>query len=122
VALLELREPGLYCPAGDFYIDPAAPVDRAIVTHTHSDHACPGSRAYLTARVGQSLLRERIGAEASIQPCDYGETLTLGAVRVSFHPAGHILGSAQIRLEQGGEVWVVSGDYKLELDPTCAPF
>jgi len=122
VALLELREPGLYCPAGDFYIDPAAPVDRAIVTHAHSDHACPGSRTYLTARAGQALLRERIGAEASIQPVDYGEPLTLGGVRVSFHPAGHILGSAQIRLEQGGEVWVVSGDYKLEPDPTCAPF
>jgi len=121
VALLELREPGLYCPAGDFYIDPAAPVDRAIVTHAHFDHACPGSRAYLTARAGLALLRERIG-EAPIQAADYGEPLTLGGVRVSFHPAGHILGSAQIRLEHGGEVWVVSGDYKLEPDPTCAPF
>ena len=122
VPLLELREPGLYCPAGDFYIDPVAPVDRALVTHAHSDHAYPGSRAYLAARAGQLLLRERLGADASIQPVDYGEPLTLGGVRVSFHPAGHILGSAQIRLEQDGEVWVVSGDYKLDPDPTCAPF
>jgi putative mRNA 3-end processing factor len=122
VALLEPRESGLYCPAGDFFIDPAAPVDRAVVTHAHFDHACPGSRTYLTARAGEALLRERAGAQASIQPADYGEPLTLGEVRVSLHPAGHILGSAQVRLEQGGEVWVVSGDYKLAPDPTCAPF
>jgi putative mRNA 3-end processing factor len=121
VALLELREFGLYCPAGDFYIDPAAPVDRAIVTHAHADHACTGSRAYLTAQSGVSLLRERVG-EGSIQGAEYGEAVTFGDVRVSLHPAGHILGSAQIRLERSGEVWVVSGDYKLAPDPTCAPF
>jgi putative mRNA 3-end processing factor len=122
VALLELRDPGLYCPAGDFYIDPAAPVDRAVITHAHSDHVCRDSRAYLTAAPGEALLRDHLGAEASIQAANYGEPLTLGSVRVSFHPAGHILGSAQIRIEQGGEVWVVSGDYKLEPDLTCEPF
>lgn len=122
VPLLETRDPGLYCPAGDFYIDPALPVDRAIITHAHADHACPGSRAYLTAQAGEALLRERLGPEGLIQPVRYGEVLTLGDVRVSLHPAGHILGSAQIRLELGGEIWVVSGDYKLTPDPTCAPF
>jgi putative mRNA 3-end processing factor len=97
-------------------------VDRAVVTHAHSDHACPGSRAYLAARPGEALLRARVGDDAAIQPLGYGESVVLGGVRVSLHPAGHILGSAQVRLESGGEVWVVSGDYKLEPDPTCAAF
>ena len=95
---------------------------RAVITHAHSDHACPGSRAYLAARPGEALLRARVGGEAPIQPLDYGEVLNLGGVRISLHPAGHILGSAQVRIESGGEVWVVSGDYKLEPDPTCAAF
>jgi putative mRNA 3-end processing factor len=112
----------LYCAAGDFYVDPWRPVDRAVVTHAHSDHACPGSRAYLAARPGEALLRARVGGEAAIQALDYGEAVSLSGVRVSLHPAGHILGSAQARIESGGEVWVVSGDYKLEPDPTCAAF
>ncbi len=82
----------------------------------------PGSRAYLTARSGAALLRKRLGDEATIQTVEYGDTVTLGGARVSLHPAGHILGSAQVRIESSGEVWVVSGDYKLEPDPTCAPF
>jgi putative mRNA 3-end processing factor len=122
VALLEARESGLYCPAGDFHIDPALPVDRALITHAHSDHARPGSRAYLTAGPGEALLRARIGDDAAIQSEAYGATVRLGEVSVSFHPAGHILGSSQIRIERGGEVWVVSGDYKLAPDPTCVPF
>jgi putative mRNA 3-end processing factor len=97
-------------------------VDRAVVTHAHADHACPGSRAYLAARPGEALLRARVGSDAAIQPLGYGESVPLNGVRVSLHPAGHILGSAQVRLESGGEVWVVSGDYKLEPDPTCAAF
>ena len=120
--VIEVREPGLYCPAGDFYIDPWQPVDRAIITHAHSDHAFPGSRNYLTAADGGTILRARLGDEAAIQSIPYGETLRIGDVAVSLHPAGHILGSAQIRLERAGEVWVVSGDYKLAPDPTCAPF
>jgi putative mRNA 3-end processing factor len=122
VALLEVRETGLYCPAGDFHIDPALPVERALITHAHSDHARPGSRAYLTARPGEALLRARVGEDAAIQSEGYGVTIRIGEVGVSFHPAGHILGSSQIRLEHRGEVWVVSGDYKLAPDPTCAPF
>ena len=122
MALLEVRQGGLYCPAGDFYIDPVLPADRALITHAHADHARPGSRSYLTARPGEALLRARLGDDAAIQSEPYGASVTVGEVRVSFHPSGHILGSSQIRLEHGGEVWVVSGDYKLAPDPTCAPF
>ena len=121
-ALLELQPNGLYCAAGDFYIDPWGPVGRALVTHAHADRARPGSRAYLTARPGEPLVRARIGPEAAIQAVEYGERLVLGDALVSFHPAGHILGSAQIRIEHRGEIWVFSGDYKLTPDPTCAPF
>ncbi len=120
--LLEPREDGLYCPEGDFYVDPGAPVDRAVVTHAHSDHALPGSRAYLTAKSGEALLRARVGPDAPIQTAAYGERIAIGPVQVSLHPAGHILGSAQVRFERGGEVWVVSGDFKLAPDPTCAAF
>jgi putative mRNA 3-end processing factor len=120
--LLELRENGLYCPAGDFYVDPWGAVDRAVVTHAHHDRASPGSRAYLTARPGERLLRELVGAGASIQPVDYGERVTMGSLSVSLHPAGHILGSAQVRMESGGEIWAISGDFKLAPDPTCSPF
>ncbi len=122
MGLLEVRDAGLYCAAGDFYIDPRLPVERAVITHAHSDHARAGSRNYLTAAPGERLLRARMGPEAAIQAVSYGETLALGGVRISLHPAGHILGSAQVRIEEGGEVWVVSGDYKLAADPTCAPF
>ncbi len=122
VPLLESRDSGLYCPGGDFFIDPWAPVARAVVTHGHSDHAWPGSDAYLTTRIGGALLRARVGGEARIRTVEYGEQFTIGDVRVSLHPSGHILGSSQVRIEKGGEVWVVSGDYKLGPDPTCAPF
>ncbi|MEO8596990.1 MAG: ligase-associated DNA damage response exonuclease [Candidatus Solibacter sp.] len=120
--MLEVRQGGLYCPAGDFYIDPLLPADRALITHAHGDHARIGSRTYLTAREGEELLRARLGEQAAIQGLPYNERLRIGDVTVSFHPSGHILGSAQIRLERAGEVWVVSGDYKLAHDPTCAPF
>jgi putative mRNA 3-end processing factor len=112
---------GLYCEAGDFYVDPWQPVDRAVVTHAHSDHASPGSRRYLCAEPGASVLRRRL-PDASVETLPYGETTRIAEVTVSFHPAGHILGSAQIRLEHKGEIWVVSGDYKRAADPTCAPF
>jgi putative mRNA 3-end processing factor len=122
VALLEVGEAGLYCPSGDFHIDPTLPVQRALITHAHSDHALAGSRAYLTSGAGASLLRARVGDEAVIESLAYGAATRIGDVSVSFHPAGHILGSSQIRIESGGEVWVVSGDYKLAADPTCEPF
>jgi putative mRNA 3-end processing factor len=112
---------GLYCAAGGFHIDPWHPVDRALITHAHGDHARPGSGRYLCAAEGGTVLRRRLPG-ASIETVPYGESIGIGDVRVSFHPAGHILGSAQIRLERSGEVWVVSGDYKRQADPTCTPF
>jgi putative mRNA 3-end processing factor len=119
--VLELRSAGLYCPPGDFYIDPWEPVERAVITHAHPDHARPGSRAYLTSREGAPLVRE-VSGEAAIESVEYGRRLALGGTTVSLHPAGHMLGSAQVRIEHRGEVWVISGDYRLVPDPTCAPF
>ncbi len=115
------RPEGLYCPAGDFFIDPWRPVARALVTHAHSDHARRGHEAYLCAEPGASLLRARLG-DIVLQSVAYGERLRCKDAWVSFHPAGHVLGSAQIRIEVDGDVCVVSGDYKLEPDPTCAGF
>jgi putative mRNA 3-end processing factor len=119
--LVTLRPEGLYCPPGDFYIDPWRPVERAVVTHAHSDHARVGNRHYLAAAAGEGVLRARLG-EVNLQTLPYGEVIDHHGVRLSFHPAGHVLGSAQLRLEYGGEVWVASGDYKTEADGTCAPF
>src|SRR5262245_43450955 len=120
-ALLVMSESGLYCPAGGFHVDPWRPVERAVLTHAHADHARRGSRAYLVARPGEAAFRTRLGAGV-ITAVHYGETIDHGGVTISLHPAGHILGSAQVRLERQGEVWVVSGDYKLAGDPTCEPF
>jgi putative mRNA 3-end processing factor len=97
-------------------------VARAIVTHGHADHARSGCGHYWGAAPGLTLLRERIGYGAGITPLDYGQVVEFGGARVSLHPAGHVLGSAQVRIEHQGQVWVVSGDYKREADPTCAPF
>lgn len=113
---------GLYCEAGGFYIDPWRRVDRALITHAHSDHARSGMGAYLTAEAGTGLLRERIGKEASVTGIAFGRTCRIGDVAVSFHPAGHLLGSGQIRVEGKGEVWVVTGDYKNAPDPSCEAF
>jgi putative mRNA 3-end processing factor len=121
-SLLTPTDSGLYCQAGDFFVDPWRPVDRAVVTHAHADHACFGCGRYLTSKTGETVLRARIGADADIRLLDHGEQLDLNGVRVSLHPAGHILGSVQVRIEHRGEVWVVSGDYKTDPDLTCAPF
>jgi len=112
---------GLYCPDGDFHIDPWGPVPRALITHAHGDHARFGSAGYLCTDQCAPLLRRRFGSDAAIESVRYGHSLTLGSTRVSFHPAGHVLGSAQIRVEGAGGVWVVSGDYKIAPDPTCVP-
>jgi putative mRNA 3-end processing factor len=113
---------GLYCAAGDFYVDPWTPVERAVITHGHGDHARPGSRSYLCATPSAPVLRRRFGNDVLVESLPYGQAITIGNVRISFHPAGHVLGSAQIRLENSDGVWVVSGDYKRALDPTCAAF
>ncbi|HEX9106434.1 MAG TPA: hypothetical protein VF832_04390, partial [Longimicrobiales bacterium] len=122
VDLLTLTPDGLYCPAGDFHVDPWRPVARAVITHAHGDHARWGSDAYLAAADGLGVLRARLGPEAVLRGVAYGEVVDMNGVRVSLHPAGHVLGSAQVRVEHGGEVWVVTGDYKREPDPTCAAF
>jgi putative mRNA 3-end processing factor len=113
---------GLFCPAGDFFIDPWSPVARAVITHAHGDHARQGSAAYLCAAPGAGLLRRRLGSDVPIESVPYGQRLRLGGVTVSFRPAGHVLGSAQIRVEGEDGVWVAAGDYKRAADPTCAPF
>ena len=120
--LLTLTGRGLYGEAGDFFVDPWEPVDRAVITHAHGDHATWGSRSYLTAQPGVGVLRARMAPGASIRGIPYREPLSVNGVTVSLHPAGHILGSSQVRLVHRGEVWVVSGDYKTDPDPTCAPF
>jgi len=119
---ITLTPKGLYCPAGDFYIDPWKPVDRALITHAHADHARPGSSRYGAAQSGVGLLRQRLGASASIEGYGFGEQIQIGDAIASLHPAGHVLGSAQIRVEVDGEVWVISGDYKCDDDPSCEPF
>ena len=120
--LIEPTHAGLYCGAGDFFIDPWLPVDRAVITHAHGDHLRPGSRAYLCSEVARPLLVHRLGSDAPVAASAYGETTDIDGVRVSLHPSGHILGAAQVRVEHRGEVWVASGDYKRAPDPTCAPF
>jgi putative mRNA 3-end processing factor len=120
--LLEVTAQGLYCAAGGFHVDPWAPVPRAVITHGHADHARRGSVAYLAASSALPVLRLRLGAEAALEALPWGERRRLGDVEVSLYPAGHLLGSAQVRIEHRGEVWVVSGDYKTDSDPTCEPF
>lgn len=120
--LIRPTREGLYCEAGDFYIDPWRRVPRALITHAHSDHARSGMEAYLTAESGVDILRHRVGGSAPIEGISFGEKRRMGEAIVSFHPAGHILGSGQIRVESRGEVWVVTGDYKNAPDVSCETF
>jgi len=117
--LVKVTDRGLYCQVGDFYIDPWRPVERALITHGHSDHARPGSTNYMAQKDGLGILRMRLGEDAKLSGVEYGSEHHIGPVKVSFHPAGHILGSSQIRVEHKGLVVVVSGDYKTQEDPTC---
>lgn len=120
--LLEQTRSGIYCPIGGFFIDPWRPVEKAVITHAHFDHARPGSKTYLTTEHSKDIMRLRLGKEVDITAARYGQTFNINGLKLSLHPAGHVLGSAQIRIEHNGEVWVVSGDYKTETDSTCAPF
>nr|MDH4393405.1 DNA ligase-associated DEXH box helicase [Aquabacterium sp.] len=124
--LITLRPAGLYCPPGDFYIDPWRPVHRAVITHAHADHARAGHGHVLATAVSEGVLRSRLGASLNLQGLAYGEEVLHNGVQISLHPAGHVLGAAQVRLAHGGRVWVASGDYFLsahdESNPTCAPF
>ena len=121
MSVITARPEGLYCPPGDFYIDPSRPVARAVITHGHGDHARFGSDSYLCHSDSVPILRRRLG-DIAVEGLAYDEVVERDGVRVSLHPAGHILGSAQVRVEYKGEVWVASGDYKIEPDGTCAAF
>ncbi len=123
--LVVQRPQGLYCPQGDFHIDPWRPVPRAVITHAHADHARRGHGAYLASAPGAGVLRARLG-DITLHPLAYGESVVINGVRVSLHPAGHVLGSAQVRIEHGGQVWVASGDYFVsgagDANARCAAF
>ena len=120
--LVKVTDCGLYCAAGDFYIDPWRPVERAVITHAHGDHLRGGSSGYYLAAAGVRVARCRLPHDALVTSLQYGEPFKLGDTKISLHPAGHVLGSAQVRIEHAGEVWVVSGDYKRDADPTCQSF
>ena len=123
--LIVQRPEGLYCPAGDFFIDPWRPVDRAVITHAHADHARAGHGHCLASATSEGVLRARLG-DINLQTLPYGEAIVHHGVRLSLHPAGHVLGSAQVRLAYGGQVWVASGDYFVsgagDDNRTCQPF
>ncbi|MBK7410004.1 MAG: ligase-associated DNA damage response exonuclease [Saprospirales bacterium] len=122
MALLEFTDKGIYCPQANVYIDPWKPVSRALITHGHADHARWGNKYYLCTHQAKPVIQYRLGNGPRIESVAYGEERTINGVQISFHPAGHIVGSAQIRLEYQGEVWVVSGDYKTEHDGIATPF
>lgn len=114
-SLIQFTDKGLFCSAGDFYIDPWKPVDKAIITHGHSDHARAGSKKYLCHKLTKPILQLRLG-EGEYETTEWNQTHFVNGVKVSLHPAGHIIGAAQVRVEYNGEVWVFSGDYKTEDD------
>jgi putative mRNA 3-end processing factor len=120
--LLRVTDAGLFCEQGNFFIDPWQPVEHAVVTHAHADHLRRDCGSYLVARDSVFVTRSRLDESALIEPISYGETREINGVRVSLHPAGHILGSAQVRVEYRGAIWVVSGDYKTDPDRSCQPF
>ena len=114
--LIEFTDQGLYCPPADVYVDPWRPVDKAIITHAHADHSRWGMGAYLAHHQSETVMRLRLGQDIKLETVDYGEIIHINGVEVSLHPAGHIFGSAQVKLTYQGETWVVSGDYKLQED------
>ncbi|QRR03282.1 ligase-associated DNA damage response exonuclease [Dyadobacter sandarakinus] len=120
--LLQFTGKSIYCAIADVHIDPWIQVDKAIITHAHSDHARWGSRHYLSHKDSEPILRLRLGQDISLQTVAYGQQFVINGVTFSLHPAGHIVGSAQVRVEYKGEVWVASGDYKLEDDNFATPF
>ncbi len=115
MSLIKFTDKGLFCCKGNFYIDPWKPVDNAIITHGHSDHARAGSKNYLCHTNSKPVLELRLG-EGNYQTCQWEEPIFMNGVKVSLHPAGHVIGSSQIRVEHHGEVWVFTGDYKTEND------
>jgi putative mRNA 3-end processing factor len=122
LALIEFTKNGIYCPIADVYIDPWKPVKKALITHGHSDHARYGSKHYIATRNAVPVIKHRLGSHIDIAGVDYGENILVNGVNFSFHPAGHIIGSAQIRVENRGEIWVISGDYKTTPDGISESF
>jgi putative mRNA 3-end processing factor len=122
MTLITVLPEGLYCPQGGFFVDPWRAVDLALITHAHSDHARSGCAQYIATQISEDILRKRLGDDIQFTGVGYGEKIKLGNIWVSFHAAGHVLGSAQIRVEYRDEVWVISGDYKRCFDPTCESF
>jgi putative mRNA 3-end processing factor len=120
--LLKLNKKGLYCPLADVYIDPWSAVDKAVITHAHSDHARFGSKSYLAHHLSVPVMKYRLGSNINVKGIEYGKSVNINGVKLSLHPAGHIPGSAQVRLEHKGEVAVVSGDYKLGDDGLSTPY
>ena len=120
--LLQFTDKGIYCAAANVYLDPWKPVDRALISHGHSDHAYLGHKHYLCTDIAAPVIKHRLFLQDNLQSIAYGEPLSINGIRFSFHPAGHIPGSAQIRVERNGEVWVFSGDYKLQHDGLSTPF
>lgn len=120
--LIDFTSSGLYCPIADIYIDPWKPVDRAIITHAHADHARIGNMKYIAHKDSVPLLKHQLGMYINVESLEYGQTISINGVKFSLHPAGHIIGSAQVRVEYKGEVWVISGDYKLDNDGISVPF
>lgn len=117
-----MNDKGLYCERGGFYIDPWRPVELAIITHAHADHARGGSKKYVCSPGTAAILRHRIAADIECLEIPFGEKYVFGDIEISLHPAGHILGSSQVRLHDGVETWVVTGDYKRAFDPSCEAF
>lgn len=122
MALIEFTKRGIYCKQGDFYIDPWWPVDYAVTTHGHSDHVRFGNKYYLCHTLTKPIIKRRISEDLNVETLEYGESITRNGVNISFFPAGHIIGSAQVRLAYKGETCVISGDYKIEDDGITTPF
>tara|TARA_R110002124_G_scaffold286927_5_gene469297 strand:- start:1903 stop:2919 length:1017 start_codon:yes stop_codon:yes gene_type:complete len=122
MALLQFTEKGIFCERANVYIDPWKPVDYAIITHAHADHSRWGNKFYLSHHLSKPIIQHRLGSDIHIESMEYGEHKTINGVDFSFYPAGHIIGSAQVRVAYKGEVWVASGDYKLEDDGFSTPF
>lgn len=122
MALIEFTKRGIYCKQGDFYIDPWWPVDYAVTTHGHSDHVRFGNKYYLCHTLTKPIIKRRISEDLNVETLEYGESIVRNGVNISFFPAGHIIGSAQVRLAYKGEICVISGDYKIEDDGITTPF
>ncbi|MDN5205671.1 ligase-associated DNA damage response exonuclease [Fulvivirgaceae bacterium BMA10] len=122
MGLLQFTKQGIYCERADVYIDPVRSVNKALITHGHADHARSGHKHYLCHKDSAPILKLRLGKKIQVESYGYNDLIQINGVRFSFHPAGHIVGSAQIRVEHKGEIWVVTGDYKLENDGVCIPY